>query len=107
MIVGDHVYMIDEDGVPHCNELTTGKDLWKDEARVKGMTWGSMVHADGRLYLLMRNADTIVLAANPKFEILATNSLGGGEQTNSSLAISNGEVFIRTFKHLWCIAEKK
>jgi outer membrane protein assembly factor BamB len=106
VLVGDHVYMIDEDGVPHCNELTTGKDLWKDEARVKGMTWGSMVHADGRLYLLMRNADTLVLAANPKFEILATNSLGGGEQTNSSLAISNGEVFIRTFKHLWCIAAK-
>ena len=66
-----------------------------------------MVHADGRLYLLMRNGDTLVLAANPKFELLATNSLGAGENTNSSVAISDGEVFIRTFKHLWCIEEKK
>ena len=66
-----------------------------------------MVHADGRLYVLMRNGDTLVLAASPKYELLATNRLGAGEQTNSSLAVSNGEIFIRTFKHLWCIAEKK
>ena len=66
-----------------------------------------MVHADGRLYVLMRNGDTLVFAANPKYELLADNSLGDGEQTNSSLAISNGDIFIRTFKHLWCIGEKK
>jgi hypothetical protein len=27
-------------------------------------------------------------------------------QTKSSLASSNGEIFIRTFKHLWCINGK-
>jgi outer membrane protein assembly factor BamB len=107
MIVGEHVYMIDENAVPHCYELKTGNDLWRDEPRPKGLTWGSMVHADGRLYTLMRDGSTLVLAAKPKFEILATNSLGGGEQTNSSLAISDGEIFVRTFKHLWCIAEKR
>lgn len=108
VIVGGHVYMVDENATPHCYELKTGKDLWKDEPRLKGgTTWGSMVHADGRLYLLMRNADTVVLAANPKFEVLAVNSLGAGEQTNSSPAISNGEVLIRTFKNLWCIGQKR
>jgi outer membrane protein assembly factor BamB len=107
VIVGEHVYMIDENAVQHCYELKTGNDLWKDEGRLKGTTWGSMVHADGRLYLLMRNGETLVLAASPKFEILATNSLGAGEQTNSSIAISNGQIFIRTFKHLWCIEQKR
>jgi len=107
VIAGEHVYMVDEDAVPHCYELKSGKDLWKDEERLKGTTWGSMVHADGRIYLLMRYGDTIVLAAKPKFEILATNSLGPGVNTNSSIAVSNGEIFIRTFRHLWCISEKK
>jgi outer membrane protein assembly factor BamB len=108
MIVGDHVYMVDDNGAPHCYELKTGEDRWKDEKRPgTGSTWGSMVHAEGRLYVLMRNGETLVFAANPKFELLATNSLGGGEQTNSSLAISNGDIFIRTFKHLWCISGKK
>jgi hypothetical protein len=54
----------------------------------------------------MRNAETLVFAASPKYELLAVNSLGSGESTNSSLAISNGDIFIRTFKHLWCITEK-
>lgn len=107
VIVGEHVYMIDENMVPHCYELTTGKDLWADVARGKGGAWGSMVHADGRLYLLMNNGQTLVLAAKPKYEELATNILGPGEQTNSSLAISNGQVLIRTFKNLWCIEARR
>jgi hypothetical protein len=107
VIVGEHAYMVDENGAAHCYGLKTGADLWKDEARLKGQTWGSFVHAEGRLYLLMKNGDTIVLAAKPKFEILATNSLGAGENTNSSLAISNGQVFIRTFKHLWCVERNR
>ena len=48
-----------------------------------------------------------VLAANPKFEVLAANSLGKGESTNSSLVISDGDIFIRTFRHLWCIGKKE
>lgn len=108
VIVGQHVYMVDENGTAHCYELQTGKDLWEGQPRAKGeLTWGSLVHADGRLYLLMRSGKTMVLAANPKYELLATNSLGNGEQSNSSVAISNGEIFIRTFKHLWCISEKR
>jgi outer membrane protein assembly factor BamB len=104
VIVGDHVYMVDENGTVHCYELKTGVDLWKDEPKLKGgTTWGSIVHADGRLYLLLRNGSTVVLNANPKHEVLATNALGGGEQTNSSIAVSNGDLFVRTFKSLWCI----
>ena len=105
MIVGDHVYIVEENGVPKCYELKTGEEVWKVEKRpAGGTTWGSMVHAEGRLYVLMRDGTTLVFAASPKYEVLATNSLGRGESTNSSLAISDGEVFIRTFQHLWCIS---
>jgi hypothetical protein len=46
----------------------------------------------------------VVLKPNPeKLEVLATNELGEG--SNSTPAISNGEIFIRTFKGLYCIAE--
>jgi outer membrane protein assembly factor BamB len=104
VIVEDHAYIVEENGVPHCYELATGDEKWQVEKRPGGgTTWGSMVHADGRLYVLMRNGSTLVFAANPKYELLATNSLSSGEQTNSSLAISDGDLFLRTFKHLWCI----
>lgn len=107
LIVGEHVYIVEENGVPHCYELMTGKEVWKVESRPGGLTWGSMVHADGKLYVLCRNGQTLVFAASPKYELLATNSLDKGDQTNSSIAISDGEIFIRTFKNLWCIRAKK
>jgi hypothetical protein len=66
-----------------------------------------MVHADGKLYVMASDARTFIFAASPKYELLATNSLGEGESTNSSPAISNGEIFLRTVRHLWCISEKK
>jgi outer membrane protein assembly factor BamB len=107
VIVGEHVYMVDENGTAHCYELRTGEDLWKGAPKLKGgTTWGSVVHADGRLYLLTRNGATAVLAADPKHEVLAVNPLGG-DQTNSSVAISNGDIFIRTFKNLYCIRGQK
>ncbi|MBX9680981.1 MAG: PQQ-like beta-propeller repeat protein [Gemmataceae bacterium] len=106
VIVGEHVYIVEENGMPHCYELKTGKEVWQVKSRPAGeKTWGSMVHADGRLYVMMHNGETVVLAANPKYEVLAVNPLG--EDTHSTPIVSNGEIFLRTFKHLWCIAEKQ
>jgi hypothetical protein len=47
-----------------------------------------------------------VVRAAPKFELIATNPLDRS-LTNSSLAASNGQFFLRTHKHLWCIGKKK
>ena len=103
-----HVYIVEENGVPHCYNLDSGEEVWKVEQRPGGGdTWGSMILAEGRLYVLMRNGTTLVFAASPKYELLATNTLERGESTNASLAVSNGEVFIRTFKNLWCISANK
>lgn len=105
MVIGDHVYIIEENGVPHCYDLKTGEEVWQVKTRPSGgNTWGSMVCAEDRLYVLMRNGTTQVFAASPKYELLASNPLQG-ESTNSSIVISNGEIFIRTFKHLWCIGK--
>lgn len=47
---------------------------------------------------------TIVFAPDPKkLRVLATNELG--ETCNATLAVSDGEIFIRTYEHLYCIAD--
>lgn len=104
-IVGDHVYILEATGVPHCYELQTGKEVWQVEKRPGSSSWSSMVLSGERLYVLCQNGDTHVFAASPKYELLATNRLGEG--ANASVAVSNGELFIRTFKNLWCISDKK
>ncbi len=67
--------------------------------------WGSPVHADGRLHITDQHGSTVVFAAGPKDKHLATNRLG--EHTNASIAISAGDLCIRTHKHRWCIGQKK
>ena len=106
VLVGDHVYSYEDDGTAHCYELMSGKEVWKLQKRVGAGSWGSMVHADGRLYVLTRAGETLVFAASPKYELLATNTLGSVEGSNSSIAIAGGDIFVRTFKHLWCIHGK-
>jgi hypothetical protein len=63
------------------------------------------VLAGDRLYVVNQSGDTFVLRAAPKFEIIATNPLG--ELSNSTPALSDGEIFIRTHGALYCIAESK
>ncbi|HTK74498.1 MAG TPA: PQQ-binding-like beta-propeller repeat protein [Gemmataceae bacterium] len=101
VIVGDHVYIVDEPGTMRCIECQTGNLLW--DQRLTSSTWGSLVHAGERLYITNRDGETFVLAAKPKFEVLSRNPLK--ETTQASVAVSDGEIFIRTFKHLWCIRE--
>ncbi len=108
VIAGDYFYTYNNVGVPSCYEWKTGKELWKDqiEKRPGGReTWGSLVHAAGRIYIVDQQGTTHVFAAGPKYEHLASNPLK--ETTNASLAIANGEIFIRTHKHLWCIGAKQ
>jgi hypothetical protein len=50
------------------------------------------------------DGETYVLAAKPKFEVLARNRLPK-ETTRASLAVSDGDLFIRTYDHLWCIGK--
>jgi outer membrane protein assembly factor BamB len=104
VIVGEHVYLVNENGIAQCFELKTGKNVW-DAKRVNGTFWSSLVATpDKRLYITNQQGDTFVLKADPgNFEQLARSSLR--ERTMASPAISDGDIFIRTYKRLWCIAD--
>jgi outer membrane protein assembly factor BamB len=104
VLVGEHAYLINEPGLGQCFELKTGKDLWK-QARTTSTTWGSLVHAGGRLYVTNTRGETVVLAATPKREVLARNKLE--DRVLASIAVSDGELFIRGYEHLYCIAARK
>jgi hypothetical protein len=94
--------------VAECFELESGRLVWEERLRgpaSNGSSWSSMVRAGDRLYTINQGGDAFVLRASPKFEVLATNSLG--EATMASIAPAAGEIFIRTHQHLWCIGLQK
>src|SRR5262249_54021664 len=102
----NHIYILNDPGIAECFKLQTGELIWQERLKgpaPKSDSWSSLVASDGKLYALNQSGDGFVLKAAPNFEVLATNSLW--ETTISSPALSDGEVFIRTHKALWCLAE--
>lgn len=108
IVKGGHIYVSVTDGFLQCYELASGKLLWEERLPANGasgQTWASSVLAGDKLYVVNQSGDTIILRAAPKFEVIATNPMG--EPSNSTLALSNGEIFLRTEAALYCIAEPK
>ncbi len=103
IIVDGRLWTVDNNGVLRCTAVADGKPVL--EARLPGgPAWSSMVSCAGRLYVTTRSGDTVVFAPDPKaFAPLAVNRLG--EPTNATPAISDGEIFLRTSKALYCIAK--
>lgn len=97
------VFLADADGMAVCIEARAGKMVWKE--RLSGKLWGSMLLAGDRLYVSNLEGKTFVLAASRKAQLLSTNDLA--EPIYAALAVSNGEVFVRTWKHLYCISNAK
>ena len=84
-------------------ECQIGNVLWTERLE-GGESWGSIVLGAGRLYVTSQRGVTTVFRPNPeKFEQLAMNDLG--EPSNATPAISDGQIFLRTDSHLYCIAE--
>jgi len=105
VIVGEHAYILNDNGVAQCIELKTGRDLWNQRRLSSGSTWGSMVAAGGRLYVTNKTGETFILAASPRYELIGKNALG--ETVLSSMAGAGGDLFLRTYKHLWCLGGRK
>jgi outer membrane protein assembly factor BamB len=102
VIVDGHAYILNEPGIAWCIDVTTGEVLWKHRLDT-GPSWSSMCYADGRLYVNDMEGTTFVLQPDEaECTVLAKNTLG--EQMRASLAFSEGQIFIRTFEHLYCIA---
>ncbi|MCI0684221.1 MAG: PQQ-binding-like beta-propeller repeat protein [Gemmataceae bacterium] len=97
------LYIANAPGTVECLDAGTGKPIWKE--RGSENLWGSLLLAKDRLYVTDLTGATHVLAAGPKFEVLARNELN--EATYAAPAVAGRELFIRTYEHLYCIAAKK
>ncbi len=103
---GGYYYYQDTGGITSCLDVATGEEKWKARLPGAGKSWGSFVLSGERIYTLSQAGDSVVFKAAPeKFEVLAQSDIG--EHTNSSLAVSDGEIFIRTWEGLWCISKQQ
>jgi outer membrane protein assembly factor BamB len=101
---GNYFYVVDDRGVMWCLDAKTGQAIYGPQRIKTGTYSSSPVLADGKIYITNEDGLTTVVKAGPKFEALAENNLN--DYCLSSPAISDGQIFIRTTQHLYCIGKR-
>ena len=99
--VGDRFFVVSDKGFGSCYDASTGKIEWQQ--RMSRRYSASLVSAGGFVFCLDDDGICKVVKAGPKFELVAENKLG--EPTFASIAISQGQLFIRGDRHLFCIGK--
>lgn len=98
---GDYIFLVHDDGRASCRDALTGELHWLE--RLGGHHHASPVEAEGRLYFVDDSGITYVMNADKNFKVIAKNPIGEG--CFSSPAFSNGQIFLRGAKHLFCIGK--
>jgi outer membrane protein assembly factor BamB len=91
-----------------CVEPATGKVLWSGALEGRAKFEASPTGADGKIYMISHRGEVVVTAAGDEFKILHRVAMGGDddEAVRSTIAVSDGQLFIRTDKRLYCIGQK-
>ena len=105
LIYQNHIYILNTSGPAECLKLQTGEKVWEESLWSRPRdSWSSMVRVGERIYILNQAAETAVFKASPRFELLTVNALDGA-MANSSHAVANGNIYIRTHTDLWCLGK--
>ena len=102
---GEYFYVVNDRGIIYVSDAKTGEPVYGPERLRRGTYSASPVLADGKIYVTNEDGVTSVFRTGPTFELLAENEFG--DYCLSSPAISDGQIFIRTTRHLYAIGERR
>lgn len=104
IVIDGKLYLANADaGSVQCIDMKSGKSLWRGRLP-GGAHWGSTVLAGGNLYSTNQTGITNVFEPSEKgLKIISKNEIG--EPSNSTPAFSDGQIFLRTAKALYCIGK--
>jgi len=100
LLYGDYLYVHNEHGVLTCFEAATGAVRYRE--RLAGKFVASGIAAAGAIYITNDEGLTYTIAAGPEYRLIATNTLE--EEVLASPAVSDGCIFLRTQRRLYCVA---
>jgi outer membrane protein assembly factor BamB len=104
-LAGDMLLGVDMQGVGAGYDAATGKQLWK--GRIGGNYSASPLVAGGLIYLLSEAGETVLIRPGGQLDIVARNKIGPGDEVfRASPAASDGQLFLRSDRALYCIGER-
>jgi outer membrane protein assembly factor BamB len=94
-----HLYWAhDSNGSVFCQDAATGKIIYQKRLEPRpGRIWSSPILGDGKIYYTSQHNGTYVIAAGPKFQMLAHNVFSDDKtRTNASPVPSRGQLLFRS-----------
>jgi len=115
LVYEDRIYTVAGD-ILVCSDAASGDEVYKTRLPEKlsagaggrrgGQNFGSPVIADGKIYICDVGGTIYVIAATAEFKLVAKNDLTFDRSGfNASPAVSDGDLFIRSNTHLYCIGK--
>lgn len=101
---GKYLYVVNDRGIVFCFDAMSGQEVYGGQRLQPGTYSSSPVLAEGRIYITNEEGLTSVFRSGPRFEIVAENPLN--DYTLSSIAVSDGQLFLRTTGHLFAIGKR-
>jgi outer membrane protein assembly factor BamB len=99
IVVGPYFLVVADNGIASCYMANSGRRLWLERLG-KGYS-SSLVEADGLVYFTSDDGITTVVRPRESLDIVAKNEIG--QSCSASLAVSQGQLFLRGETHLFCI----
>jgi outer membrane protein assembly factor BamB len=107
---GKLLYVVRDTGVAFALDVKTGQTVYGPVRLPSGTYRASPILADGKIYVTTEEEGlTTVYRAGPKFEIISSNRLLNdcAPYCLSTVAVSEGQLFMRTSSFLWAIGERR
>lgn len=107
---GTLLYLVSETGVVYCVDVKTGALVYGPVRLPNDFYSASPLLADGKIYVTGETTGvTTVFKAGPQFEILASNTFDDAcaPYCLSSIAVSQGQLFVKTSAHLWVVGTRR
>jgi outer membrane protein assembly factor BamB len=107
---GALLYLVSETGVVYAVDVKTGELVYGPQRLPNDFYSASPLLADGKIYVTGETTGvTTVFRAGRTFEILASNTFGDPCEPYclSTIAVSQGQLFVRTDAHLWVVGDRR
>ncbi len=119
IIVGDNMYW-GSGGIAYAANCQNGTYVYKERLpkkadpnaqpgrRMPAGDYASPIAVGDKIYMLTRGGLLYVIAAGETLNLVATNDFGGDDSLfNATPAVSDGDLFVRSEKKLYCISKNQ
>ncbi|HPM79424.1 MAG TPA: PQQ-binding-like beta-propeller repeat protein [Candidatus Anammoximicrobium sp.] len=101
IVSGEYFLVAADNGICSCFVAATGERLWME--RLSSHYSASLIEANGLVYFQADDGEMKIVRPGRQLEVVAANPLG--EYCYASPAVSQGQIFLRGEKHLYCIGQ--